>query len=139
MLIDSVEYYDYFTSSYNWRGNSMYCWNTKKSLGLWDDATEDTCLITFRKMNLSVVVPNPSYSQSNFISISTSLPDHTINFTLPSSTHPETLFIYDILGREAARLEIASGMTQYSMNSSRFPSGHYFARLGNNSSHFVIE
>lgn len=100
------------------------------------DTTSYNCSITFVSPDLVNSVQSIIKNQS--FSVSTSIPDHQINFTLPSSSHPQTLFIYDILGREAAREEIPSEITQYSLPSSRFGSGHYFARLGNLSAHFEV-
>lgn len=46
--------------------------------------------------------------------------------------------IYDLLGREISRIVIPAGTTQYTLDTSGFPSGHYFARLGNMTGHFVV-
>jgi hypothetical protein len=49
----------------------------------------------------------------------------------------EHFLIYDILGREAYHTEIPSGMTEFLLPA-HFPSGYYFARLGNMTGHFVV-
>ncbi len=72
------------------------------------------------------------------IKISNDILSQSIYLSFPSLFNPQTLFIYDILGREAAREEISPGTTKYSIPSSKFRSGYYFARLGNMSGHFEV-
>ncbi len=100
------------------------------------DTASFKCLLTFK-----IIKPVNSVNiiqKENFLKISSVRSTKSINFTLPSSDHPQTLFIYDILGREAAREEISPGMAQYSLPSSKFRSGYYFARLGSLSGHFEV-
>jgi hypothetical protein len=70
--------------------------------------------------------------------ISTSLPDHTIHFSFPSSDHAQRITIYDILGREVSRLEIPVGSSSYAMSSIGYPKGTFFARLGLQTASFVM-
>ncbi|MEI8135568.1 MAG: hypothetical protein WCH46_10940 [bacterium] len=56
----------------------------------------------------------------------------------PVATRTETLYIYDILGREISRIEIPPGTTQYTLSTVGVPKGDYFARLGNKTGHFLV-
>jgi hypothetical protein len=60
------------------------------------------------------------------------------HFSFPSSDHTQPLLIYDILGREVKRIEIPSGVSEYSLPQGQLPSGCYFARLGNMNAKFMV-
>lgn len=106
-------------------------------LELLEDTSGYKCEIVF-VLEKSVNAISKLRHLSQDLSIINSLPDHTINFTLPSSSHPETLFIYDILGREISKIEIPAGSTSYVLESAGFPKGTYFARLGSGTVRFMI-
>jgi hypothetical protein len=71
------------------------------------------------------------------LEVSNSLPDHFIHLSI-SSDQSQTMIIYDLLGREIKRIEIPSGVSEYSIRQGELPSGYYFARLGNMSAKFVV-
>jgi len=88
-------------------------------------------------------------SQENAVSSNTSSPTRIsvfndilhqdIHFSFLLLTHSEPLLIYDILGREVKRIEIPSGVSEYSIPREQFRSGSYFARLGNMTASFVVD
>ena len=132
--IDTFNYFNYYTSSYYWRGDSKNCWNTYKSLYLIRDSSEASCSIIFSKIQKSSV---PNIDQIHFY-VTWQLYDHTVHFSFPSFDHSQTISIYDILGREVKRIEIPSGVSEYRLQRDGFMSGYYFARLGNLNAKFVV-
>jgi len=87
----------------------------------------------------TVSVSTQDRTNIEYFTVNTSFLDHSIHFSFPSSSHTQTILIYDILGREISKIEIPAGSTSYVLPSARFPNGTYFARLGGSSAHFVIE
>lgn len=132
--LDTLNYREESSSEQVCFNGNHISYQTDTLVKVISDSKDTVFLITLSPTSINRVQSQPN----NFQSLRISKINEYFNFFFPSSTHPETLFIYDILGREAARFEIAAGMTQYSMNSSRFPSGHYFARLGNMTAHFEV-
>jgi hypothetical protein len=94
--------------------------------------------------SITLVIPQPvnAVSESNFaqqnIKIFSKLLDNAIHFSFPTSDQPQPLLIYDILGREIKRIEIPSGVSEYSVPQGQLPSGYYFARLGNMGAKFMV-
>lgn len=95
------------------------------------------CSFAFNLTKLVDAVSQSNATPQGLI-ITTSIPDHEIHISFPSSDHPQTLFIYDVLGREVARVEISSGMMKYRIRSSQFRNGDYFVRLGKSSGSFEV-
>jgi hypothetical protein len=90
------------------------------------------------KCNMTFVLIKP-VNYVSFIGNSQilSIINHKVSF--PTTEFPKPILIYDILGREIARHEIPAGASEYQIPSSQFPNGHYFARLGNMTAHFIVE
>jgi hypothetical protein len=61
-----------------------------------------------------------------------------VQIKLPPANYLQTLTIYDILGKKNEQMDIPPGATQYSLSILHYKSGHYFARLGNMTGHFVV-
>ncbi len=99
------------------------------------DTSDFQCLLTLLFLRNSFVRQE---NLSQLFSVSTTLPDHTIHFSFPASDHAQQMTIYDILGREVSRDEVASDLIQYSIAPTRFRSGHYFVRLGMNMASFEV-
>ena len=104
---------------------------------IFSDTVSFQCSIELILTKLSSIVTPANGTQQSFIT-NTSLPDHTIHFSFPSSDHSQTISIYDILGREVKRIEIPSGVSEYRLQRDGFMSGYYFARLGSQSAKFFI-
>jgi hypothetical protein len=81
---------------------------------------------------------NLSVSLPNFLQINNFLLNHQINFLFHTSDHLQPLIIYDILGRELKRIEIPSGVSEYSLQQGQLPTGYYFARLGSSGAKFLV-
>jgi len=96
------------------------------------------------KCSISLIITKPinsvqTLTSNNEALITSSIfSDHTTHFSFPSSDHPQPLIIFDILGREVKRIEIPSGVSEYSLQRDGFMSGYYFARLGNLGAKFVV-
>jgi hypothetical protein len=91
---------------------------------------------SFQSMSLPDAVDEKLQSRSKLIFRLIS--DRTIILNHFLTVRPETLFIYDILGREVKRIEIPSGVSEYRLERNGFMSGYYFARLGSQSASFIV-
>jgi hypothetical protein len=94
-------------------------------------------------LSIALVSQKPINSVSSSKSVNDTLgvsysANHSIHFLYPSSDHPQPLTIYDLLGREVKRIEIPSGVSEYSLPQGQLPSGYYFARLGNMGAKFMV-
>jgi hypothetical protein len=104
-----------------------------------EDTSSYRCFI-----NISLYPPKPvsAVCQCTYVTrifmATVSLPDHSIHFSFPAADHPQQLSIYDILGREVSRVEIAAGSSSYQMTSTGYPKGTYFARLGMQTASFMV-
>jgi hypothetical protein len=131
----------YYTSSFNdsWQDKYSHSYNDNGSaIGLSDDTSSYICEIVFLVNNFPSNVQSVKSDIPSLIT-STSLPDHTIHFSFPSSDHRQQMTIYDILGREISRIEIPAGSSSYVMPSDCYPKGAFFARLGNLGAKFVVD
>jgi hypothetical protein len=106
-----------------------------------DSLINDTSKYSF---SLALVSQKPinsvSFSKSinDCLTIFNSLPNHSVHFSFPAFVHTQPLFIYDIIGREVKRIEISSGVSEYSLSQGQLASGYYFARLGNLGAKFMV-
>ncbi len=126
--IDSIAYYFYqYFEGFNYYGGDLF--DTLISV------TSDSVPMIF-SLTISPVLSVPVSNNNLKFNILSSPQNIFIYF--PFSNHYEILHIYDLLGREISRIEIPPGATQYTFNTSGFPAGHYFARLGNMTGHFVV-
>jgi hypothetical protein len=102
-----------------------------------EDTTKYSCTLTLvlRKPASSIEVLNPT--SEKFFSL-ISLFDQSYHFNIPVSNQLQIISFYDILGREIKRVDIPSGVSEYSIRQGELPSGYYFARLENMSAKFVV-
>ncbi len=131
--LDSAYYWSYINDVSN---GDMTVGKSDRMDSLLEDTASYNCSLAFALTKIVDAVAAP-HSVQQAISVSTSLPDHTIHFSFSAIDHVQTLFLYDILGREIARAVISSGTTQYSIRFSEFHSGYCFARLGNLTGSFI--
>ncbi len=97
-------------------------------------------------VNFSITFVNSRLINSASSAITTAQKLYVINnflfnradFSFPFSDQPRQISIYDIFGREIYRTQITPGTTQFTLPTSQFTSGHYFARLGNMTAHFAV-
>jgi hypothetical protein len=101
--------------------------------------TSDTASFKF-SITLDKIQPVNSVSMiqnEEFMKVLTTTSNSVrLNFT--TFCNEKLILFYDILGREIDRVEIPSTTYEYTLNTSHFTPGHYFARLGNMTGHFVV-
>lgn len=101
-----------------------------------NDTSSFRISFSFQSLRLPNAVDEKLSPQPTLIFVN--LPNGTVKVNYSQSIHPQPLLIYDILGREIYRTEIEPGTSQFTLPTSQFASGHYFARLGNMTAHFAV-
>jgi hypothetical protein len=102
-----------------------------------DDTLSYSCSLTFVYSKELNAVKEPISNNHEF-TISTFLPNYSIRCLFSPTDHSQPLTIYDLLGREVKRIEIPSGLSEYSLPQGQLPSGYYFARLWNMGAKFMV-
>ncbi|MEP7233707.1 MAG: hypothetical protein ABI778_00295 [Ignavibacteriota bacterium] len=100
------------------------------------DTAAFRCNFSFQLFKAPSVSVRKTYIETNFYATFSS--KNILTFSIPNYSSPQSLLIYDILGREISQIEIPAGSTSYRMSSAGYPKGTYFARLGSQTASFMI-
>ena len=112
---------------------------TNQTIRRRDDTSQYHCDINFQfiKSTFNSVRSSLEIKGEHFVS-SISLPNKTIHFFYQPAPTEQNIFVYDVVGRIVMKIQISPQSSDTECSSSQLLAGHYFARLGNKTTNFII-